>query len=167
MLTKTVDALESQAVLTKAIATLEAGATLTETVAALEHAETLDMMRPDDHLRAEESNGATTAHSDGADFERLEIKDRQVPTTEGDTPDHARDGGGDKVAEPASNLHCQPILHRPACLVRTAWPILAAWSQHDPCLWPQTRTGDALGGDKYEPSSQARSRSLSPTCFLN
>ena len=92
--TKTIDALESQAVLTKAIASLEAGAILTETVAALEHAETLD-----DHLQAEESNGATTTHSDSADFERLEIKDRQVPTTEGDTPDHARDGGGDKVAE--------------------------------------------------------------------
>ena len=62
----------------------------------LELAETLDMMRPDDHLRAEESNGATTAHSDGADFERLEDKD-QVPTTEGcDTL--GRDGGRDKVA---------------------------------------------------------------------
>ena len=139
MLTKTVDALESQAVLTKAIATLEAGATLTETVAALEHAETLDMMRPDDHLRAEESNGATTAHSDGADFERLEIKDRQAPTTEGDTPDHARDGGGDKVWQNPPNLHCQPILHdHPACSVRTAWLILAAWPQHDPCLATDT-----------------------------
>ena len=99
MLTKTVDALESQAVLTKAITTLEAGAILTETVAALEHAETLDMMRPDDHLRAEESNGATTALSDGADFERPEDKDH-VPTTKGgDALEHG--GGRDKVAKPA------------------------------------------------------------------
>ena len=99
MLTKTVDALESQAVLTKAITTLEAGAILTETVAALEHAETLDMMRPDDQLRAEESNGATTALSDGADFERPEDKDH-VPTTKGgDALEHG--GGRDKVAKPA------------------------------------------------------------------
>ena len=61
----------------------------------LEH-NTLNMMRPDGHLQAEESNDATTALSDGADFERLEDKD-QVPTTEGcDTL--GRDGGRDKVA---------------------------------------------------------------------
>ena len=125
MLTKTIDALESQAVLTKAIATLEAGATLTETVAALEHAETLDMMRPDDQLRAEESNGATTTHSDSADFERLEIKDRQAPTTEGD---HARDGSGDKVWQ-NQPLICTASLSCTAQPdVRTAWLILAAWS---------------------------------------
>ena len=76
----------------------------------LEH-NTLNMMRPDGHLQAEESNGAPTALSDGADFERLEDKD-QVPTTEGrDTL--GRDGGRDKVAcllccQP--DLHCQPIL---------------------------------------------------------
>ena len=109
MLTKTVDALESQAVLTKAIPTLEAGAILTETGAALEHAETLDMVRPDDHLQAAESNGA---RSDGADFERLQLedKDRQVPTTEGETLDH--DGGRDKVAKPAypaKPAHCQRL----------------------------------------------------------
>jgi len=62
---------------------------------SLEH-NTLNMMRPDGHLQAEESNDATTALSDGADFERLEDKD-QVPTTEGcDTL--GRDGGRDKVA---------------------------------------------------------------------
>ena len=105
MLTKTVDAFESQAVLTKAIPTLEAGAILTETVAALEHAE-IDMVRPDDHLRAEESKGA---RSDGADFERLQLedKDRQVPTTEGDALDH--DGSRDKVAKPAYILHAASL----------------------------------------------------------
>ena len=45
----------------------------------LEH-NTLNMMRPDGHLQAEES---TTALSDGADFERLEDKDQ--PTGLADT----------------------------------------------------------------------------------
>ena len=99
MLTETVAALETQAVLNKVVATLEAGATLTENVAVLEHDETLNTMRPDGHLRAEESNDATTALSDGADFERPEDKDH-VPTTKGgDALDHG--GGGDKVAKPA------------------------------------------------------------------
>ena len=161
--TKTIDALESQAVLTKAIASLEAGAILTETVAALEHAETLGMMRPDDHLRAEESNGATIAHSDGADFKRLEIKDRQAPTTEGDTPDHARDGGGDKVGQNPPNLHCQPILHDPQPAL-CAPPGSSSLHGHNTTpVWPQTRTGDALGGDKYEPASKARSRINTPS----
>ena len=126
MLTETVAALKTQAVLNKVVATLEVEATLTENVAILEHVETLDTMRSDGHLRAGESNDATTALSDGADFERIEHKD-QVPTTKGDTLAHA--GGRDKVAKPA-NLHC------PSCTaqssLRTAWPILAAWSQHDP-----------------------------------
>ena len=97
MLTETVAALKTQAVLNKVVATLEAETILTKAVAAtLEHVETLNTMRPDGHLRAEESNDATTALSDGADFERLEDKD-QVPTTEGcDTL--GRDGGRDKVA---------------------------------------------------------------------
>ena len=169
MLTKTIDALESQAVLTKAIATLEAGATLTEAVAALEHAETLDMMRPDDHLRAEESNGATTAHSDGADFERLEIKDRQAPTTEGDTPDHARDGGGDKVWQNQQPVTCTASLSctttQPALC---APPGLSSLHGHNTTpVWPQTRTGDALGGDKYEPASKARSRISTPSAIPN
>ena len=121
MLTETVAALETQAVLNKVVATLEAEATLTEnvavlavlnkvvatleaeaalteTVAVLEHVETLNTMRPDGHLRAEESNDAT-ALSDGADFERPEDKDH-VPTTKGgDALDHG--GGRDKVAKPA------------------------------------------------------------------
>ena len=95
MLTETVAALETQAVLNKV--TLEAGATPTESVAAMEHVETLDTMRSDGHLRAEESNDATL--SDGADFERPEDKDH-VPTTKGgDALEHV--GGGDKVAKPA------------------------------------------------------------------
>ena len=122
MLTETVAALETQAVLNKVVATLEAEttltenvavlaelnkvvatleaeATLTENVATLEHVETLNTMRPDGHLRAEESNGATTALSDGADFERPEDKDH-VPTTKGgDALEHG--GGRDKVAKPA------------------------------------------------------------------
>ena len=104
MLTETVAALETQAVLNKVVATLEAEATLTENVAVLEHDETLNTMRrpdtgPDGHLRAEESNGATTALSDGADFERPEDKDH-VPTTKGgDALEHG--GGRDKVAKPA------------------------------------------------------------------
>lgn len=102
MLTETVAALETQAVLNKIVATLEADATLTENVAAREHVETLGMMRPE-HLRAEESNDATTTISDGADFERLEDKDH-VPTTKyttksGNALDHG--GGRVKVAEPA------------------------------------------------------------------
>ena len=102
MLTETVAALETQAVLNKIIATLEADATLTENVVALEHVETLGMMRPG-HLRAEESNDATTTLSDGADFERLEDKDH-VPTTKyttksGNALDHG--GGRVKVAKPA------------------------------------------------------------------
>ena len=102
MLTETVAALETQAVLNKIIATLEADATLTENVAALEHVETLGMMRPG-HLRAEESNDATTTLIDGADFERLEDKDH-VPTTKyttksGNALDHG--GGRVKVAKPA------------------------------------------------------------------
>ena len=53
-------------------------------------------LEPDLQVREKESNDATTALSDGADFERLEDKD-QVPTTEGcDTL--GRDGGRDKVA---------------------------------------------------------------------
>ena len=100
MLTETVAALETQAVLNKVVATLEAEATLTENVATLEHVETLNTMRPDGHLRAEESNGATTALSDGAGFERPEDKDH-VPTTEGgDALEHGG-GGRDKVAKPA------------------------------------------------------------------
>ena len=96
MLTETVAALKTQAVLNKVVATLEAEATLTENVAVLEHDETLDTMRPDGHLRAEESNGAL---SDGADFERPEDKDH-VPTTKGgDALEHG--GGRDKVAKPA------------------------------------------------------------------
>jgi len=85
------------AVLNKVVATLEAEATLTENVATLEHVETLNTMRPDGHLRAEESNDA--ALSDGADFERPEDKDH-VPTTKGgDALEHG--GGRDKVAKPA------------------------------------------------------------------
>ena len=98
MLTETVAALETQAVLNKVVATLEAEATPTESVAAMEHVEMLDTMRSDGHLRAEEFNDATTALTDGADFERFKNKD-QVPTTKGDTLDHA--GGRDKVAKPA------------------------------------------------------------------
>ena len=100
MLTETVAALKTQAVLNKVVATLEAEATLTENVAVLEHDETLNTMRrPDGHLRAEESNDATTALSDGADFERPEDKDH-VPTTKGgDALEHG--GGRDKVAKPA------------------------------------------------------------------
>ena len=101
MLTETVAALETQAVLNKVVATLEgleAEVALTENVAALEHVETLDTMRPDGQLRAEESTDAITALSDGADFEGLEDKD-QVPTTKGDTLDNA--GCRDKVAKPA------------------------------------------------------------------
>ena len=98
MLTETVAALETQAVLNKVVATLEAEVALTENVAALEHVETLDTMRPDGQLRAEESTDAITALSDGADFEGIEDKD-QVPTTKGDTLDHA--GCRDKVAKPA------------------------------------------------------------------
>ena len=100
MLTEAVAALETQAVLNKVVATLEAEATLTENVAVLEHDETLNTMRrPDGHLRAEESNDATTALSDGADFERPEDKDH-VPTTKGgDALEHG--GGRDKVAKPA------------------------------------------------------------------
>ena len=98
MLTETVAALETQAVLNKVVATLEAEATLTEN-AVLEHDETLNTMRPDGHLRAEESNDATTALSDGADFERPEDKDH-VPTTKGgDALEHG--SGRDKVAKPA------------------------------------------------------------------
>ena len=104
MLVETVAALETQAVLNKVVATLEVEATLTENVAALplEHVETLGMMRPG-HLRAEESNDATTTLSDGADFERLEDKDH-VPTTKyttksGNALDHG--GGRVKVAKPA------------------------------------------------------------------
>ena len=63
----------------------------------LEH-NTLNTMRPDGHLQAEESNDATTALSDGADLERLEDKD-QVPATKGDTLDYG--GGRGKVAKPA------------------------------------------------------------------
>ena len=60
---------------------------------------TLNMMRPDGHLQAEESNDATTALSDGADLERLKNKDH-VPTTKGgDALEHG--GGRDKVAKPA------------------------------------------------------------------
>mmetsp|Transcript_14373 Transcript_14373/g.33999 ORF Transcript_14373/g.33999 Transcript_14373/m.33999 type:complete len:140 (-) Transcript_14373:38-457(-) len=128
MLTETVAALETQAVLNKVVATLEAEATPTESVAAMEHVETLDTMRSDGHLRAEESNDVTIALSDGADFERHEDND-QVLTTKGNTLDHTG-GGRDKVAKPAN-------LHRPSCTaqpaLRTAWLILAAWSQHDPC----------------------------------
>ena len=144
MLTKTVAALETQAVLNKivanleAVATLEAEAIITESVAAMEHVETLDTMRSDGHLRAEESNDVTIALSDGADFERHEDND-QVLTTKGNTLDHAG-GGRDKVPKPA-NLHCPSCTAQPA--LRTAWLILAAWSQHDPSSWPQTRTGDA------------------------
>ena len=99
MLTEAVAALETQAVLNKVVATLEAEATLPESVAALEHVEALDTMRSDGHLRAEESNGATIALSDGADFERPEDKDH-VPTTKGgDALEHG--GGRDKVAKPA------------------------------------------------------------------
>ena len=104
MLTKTVAALETQAVLNKivaaleAVATLEAEAIITENVAAMEHVETLDTMRSDGHLRAVESNEATTALPDGADLERLEDKD-QVPATKGDTFDYG--GGRGKVAKPA------------------------------------------------------------------
>ena len=147
MLTETVAALETQAVLNKVVATLEAEATLTESVAAMEHVETLDTMRSDGHLRAEESNDVTIALSDGADFERHEDND-QVLTTKGNTLDHAG-GGRDKVAKPA-NLHRPPCTAQP---LRTAWLILAAWSQHDPCSWPQTRTGDA----PTESSCKARS----------
>ena len=105
MLTKTVAALETQAVLNKivaaleAVATLEAEAIITENVAAMEHVETLDTMRSDGHLRAEESNDVTIALSDGADFERPEDKDH-VPTTKGgDALEHG--SGRDKVAKPA------------------------------------------------------------------
>ena len=73
MLTKTIDALESQAVLTKAIPTLEAGAILTE---------------PDVHLRAEESNVATTAQHHG----RLSLSSRVEPIT--------------SAAFPFHNIHC-------------------------------------------------------------
>ena len=73
MLTKTIDALESQAVLTKAIPTLEAGAILTE---------------PDVHLRAEESNVATTAQHHG----RLSLSSRVEPIT--------------SAAFPFHNMHC-------------------------------------------------------------
>ena len=51
MLTETVAALKTQAVLNKVVASLEAEVTLTENVAVLEHVETLNTMRPDDHLR--------------------------------------------------------------------------------------------------------------------
>ena len=102
MLTETVAALKTQAVLNKVVATLEgleAEVALTENVAALEHVETLDTMRPDGQLRAEESTDAITALSDGADFERPEDKDH-VPTTKGgDALEHG--GGRDKVAKPA------------------------------------------------------------------
>ena len=100
MLTETVAALKTQAVLNKVVATLEAEGTLTENVAVLEHVETLNTMRPDGQLRAEESNDAPTALvSDGADLERLEDKDH-VPTIEGgDALEHG--GGRDKVANPA------------------------------------------------------------------
>ena len=99
MLTETVAALKTQAVLNKVVATLEAEGTLTENVAVLEHVETLNTMRPDGQLRAEESNDAPTALvSDGADLERLEDKD-QVPATKGDTLDYG--GGRGKVAKPA------------------------------------------------------------------
>ena len=105
MLTETVAALKTQAVLNKVVATLEVEATLTENVAILEHVETLDTMRSDGHLRAGESNDATTALPDGADFERLEDKDH-VPTTEGgDGLEHG--SGRDKVAKPA-HLHRSP-----------------------------------------------------------
>ena len=98
MLTETVAALETQAVLNKVVATLEAEATPTESVAAMEHVETLDTMRSDGHLRAEESNDVIIALSDGADFERVEDKDH-VPTTKGgDALDHG--GGRNKVAKP-------------------------------------------------------------------
>ena len=98
MLTETVAALKTQAVLNKVVATLEAEATLTENVATLEHDETLNTMRPDGHLRAEESNDAT-ARSDGVDSERPEDKDH-VPTTKGgDALEHG--SGRDKVAKPA------------------------------------------------------------------
>ena len=68
-------------------------------ILVLQHLSSFAMMRPDGHLRAEESNGATTALSDGADFERPEDKDH-VPTTKGgDALEHG--GGRDKVAKPA------------------------------------------------------------------
>ena len=125
MLTKTVAALETQAVLNKivaaleAVATLEAEATPTESVAAMEHVETLDTMRSDGHLRAEESNDVTIALSDGADFERHEDND-QVLTTKGNTLDHAG-GGRDKVSE--TSQPAPPILYRPACPAhRLAYP---------------------------------------------
>ena len=99
MLTETVAALKTQAVLNKVVATLEAEASLTENVAVLEHVETLNTMRFDGQLRAEESNDATTALSDGADLERLKNKDH-VPTTKGgDALEHG--SGRDKVAKPA------------------------------------------------------------------
>ena len=98
MLVETVAALETQAVLNKVVATLEVEATLPERVAALEHVEALDTMRSDGHVRAVESNEATTALPDGADLERLEDKD-QVPATKGDTLDYG--GGRGKVAKPA------------------------------------------------------------------
>ena len=128
MLTETVAALKTQAVLNKVVATLEVEATLTENVAILEHVETLDTMRSDGHLRAGESNDATIALSDGADFERIEHKD-QVPTTKGDTLAHA--GGRDKVAKPAPTCFASPSRAAQPAL-RTASLILAAWSQHDP-----------------------------------
>ena len=108
VLNKVVATLEAEATLTenvavlaelnKVVATLEAEATLTESVAAMEHVETLDTMRSDGHLRAEESNDVIIALSDGADFERVEDKDH-VPTTKGgDALDHG--GGRNKVAKP-------------------------------------------------------------------
>ena len=149
MLTETVAALKTQAVLNKVVATLEAEATLTESVAAMEHVETLDTMRSDGHLRAEESNDVTIALSDGADFERHEDND-QVLTTKGNTLDHAG-GGRDKVSE--TSQPAPPILYRPACPAhRLAYPRRMVTTR--PPFWPQARTGD---GPNHDSSRQARS----------